>query len=131
MPPGHPVTEYWGLVTEALARLGVNLISTLLLDSMMRDAGFVNVRTRIFALPVGPWPQDSWLKLIGLHWRTILLDGLQAVALGPLTRGLGWTQERVEVWLVEIRRSFLDERVHSLMPLHIICGQRPKGETRK
>jgi hypothetical protein len=28
--------------------------------------------------------------------------------------------------LVAVRGAYIDERVHSYMPLHIICGQKPE-----
>ncbi|KAG9243417.1 S-adenosyl-L-methionine-dependent methyltransferase [Calycina marina] len=125
MPENHPVTEYWSLVIQALAVLGVDFNATLLLAGMMRDAGFVNVTTRIFHVPIGTWPKNKVLKMVGLYWRTILEIGLQPIAIGPLTRGLGWSREQVEVWLMEVRKAYKDKWVHSHMPLHIICGQKP------
>lgn len=125
MPPDHPVAQYWVLIHDALANLGVNFNATLLLENMMREAGFVNVSTRIFHVPIGTWPKNKVLKLVGLYWRTVLMDGLQPIALGPLTRGLKWSKEQVEVWLIEVRKAYMDAWVHSHMPLHIICGQKP------
>ncbi|KAH8591880.1 S-adenosyl-L-methionine-dependent methyltransferase [Bisporella sp. PMI_857] len=125
MPDKHPVTEYWALIIEALAALGVNFNATLLLADMMREAGFVNVTTRIFHIPIGAWPKNKVLKMVGLYWRTILEMGLQPIAIGPLTRGLKWSPEQVEVWLIEVRKAYMDSHVHSHMPLHIICGQKP------
>lgn len=127
MPPDHAVAQYWGLVIDALANLGVNFNATLLLEGMMREAGFVNVSTRTFHVPIGLWPKNKVLKMVGLYWRTILIDGLLPIALGPLTRGLGWSKEQVEVWLIEVRKAYMEGWVHSHMPLHIICGQKPGG----
>ena len=95
------------------------------LADMMRDAGFVNVTTRIFHVPIGVWPRNKVLKLVGLYWRTILMDGLEPIALGPMTRGLKWKREEVDVFLVEVRKAYMDSWVHSHMPLHIVCGQKP------
>ncbi|RDW66668.1 methyltransferase-containing protein [Coleophoma crateriformis] len=125
MPPDHPVCQYWHLITEALAKLNVNFNATLLLEGIMRDSGFVNVHTRIFHVPIGLWPRNKVLKKVGLYWRTVLIDGLEPIALAPLTRGLGWSKEQVEVWLIEVRKAYMDSWVHSHMPLYITCGQKP------
>jgi hypothetical protein len=125
MPALHPVREFWGNVTAGLAALKVNFDATLDLADMLRAAGFTNVTTRIFQVPIGPWAKNRVLKLVGLYWRTILMDGLQPIALGPLTRGLGWTREQVEVWLVGVRNAYLETGAHAHMPLHIICAQKP------
>ena len=91
MPSEYPVARYWGLLRDGLVSLGVNFDATLLLADMMRDAGFVNVATRIFYVPIGVWPKNKALKMVGLHWRAILVDGAQPMALWPLTRGLKWS----------------------------------------
>ena len=126
IPLDHPVARYWGLVRDGLANLGVDFDATLLLADMMRDAGFINVTTRIFHVPIGMWPKNKALKMVGLCWRTILFDGAQPIALGPLTRGLKWSREEVEMLLVDVRKAYMDERIHNYMPLHIICGQKYK-----
>jgi hypothetical protein len=128
MPDDHPVTKYWDLVAEGLGVLGVDFYMTTNLADKMRDAGYVNVTERIFHVPIGTWPKNKVLKTVGLYWRTILMDGLQPIALGPLTRGLKWTPEEVEVWLVEVRKAYMDAWVHSHMPLHIIYGQKPEED---
>ena len=71
-------------------------------------AGFVNVTTRIFHAPIGVWPKNKVLKLVGLYWRTVLIDGLQPIALGPMTRGLKWTKEEVDLWLEKVLLSYMD-----------------------
>lgn len=126
LPEKHPVAEYWGLIHQALSNLGVNFSATLLLADMMKEAGFINITTRTFQVPIGTWPKNKVLKMVGLYWRTILIMGLQPIAIGPMTRGLGWTKEQVEVWLIEVRKAYMDVWCHSHMPLYIICGQKPE-----
>jgi hypothetical protein len=130
MPSNHPVAEYWSLIIQALSVLGVDSNATLSLASLMVEAGFINVSTRIFHVPIGIWPKNKVLKAVGSYWRTILMDGLQPIALGPLTRGLKWTKEDVEIWLLEVRKAYMDTEVHTHMPLYIICGQKPEDEVR-
>ncbi|KAG0650174.1 Methyltransferase LAE1 [Hyphodiscus hymeniophilus] len=127
MPPDHPVTQYWAYIIEGLAQLGVNFNATLLLADMMREAGFVNVTTRIFHVPIGVWPRNKVLKMVGLYWRTILIDGLDPIATGPMTRGLKWKKEEVDVWLAHVRKAYMDSWVHAHMPLHVICAQKPEA----
>ncbi|CCU82865.1 unnamed protein product [Blumeria hordei] len=127
MPPSYAVIQYWSRIAEALAALGVNFNATLLLEGMLREAGFINVSCQVLHVPIGLWPKNRTLKLVGLYWRTILIDGLQPIALGPLTRGLHWSKEDVESWLVDVKKAYLDSSVHSHMPLYIVCGQKPPG----
>ncbi|KAK7426528.1 hypothetical protein QQZ08_006987 [Neonectria magnoliae] len=128
VPPEHPIAKYWQLVNDGLEALGVNFHAAAggHLAAMMRDAGFVNVTERVFHVPLGTWPKNKVLKTVGLYWRTILMDGMQAIALGPLTRGLGWDREQVELFLVDVRRAYTNNTMLMYMPCHIIYGQKPE-----
>ncbi|PNP55700.1 hypothetical protein THARTR1_04224 [Trichoderma harzianum] len=125
--PNHPVARFWKHVTDGLAALGIDLdaVSDRRLSDTMQQAGFTNVTERVLHVPIGTWPKNKVLKTVGLYWRTILLDGLQAIALGPLTRGLGWNRDQVELLLVEVRRAYFDNSQLMYMPFHVIYGQKP------
>lgn len=127
VPPEHPVAKFWTLITEGLDALGVDLEISAggNLPRKMEEAGFTNVTERVFHVPIGTWPKNKVLKTVGLYWRTILLDGLQAIALGPLTRGLRWNREQVEMFLMEVRRAYHDNTALMYMPLYIVYGQKP------
>lgn len=129
MPADHPVAQYWGLINEGLGNLGVNFHAAAdgRLADMMRDCGFVNVTERVLQVPIGTWAKNKVLKTVGLYWRTILVDGIQAIAMGPLTRGCGWTREQVELFLIEVRKAYQDNSMLAYMPLHIVYGQKPAG----
>ncbi|PNY25090.1 Phosphoethanolamine N-methyltransferase 1 [Tolypocladium capitatum] len=129
VPPGHGVAQFWARVNEGLNTLGVDLNTAAggLLGGWMREAGFTNVTERVFHVPIGTWPKNKVLKTVGLYWRTILLDGIQAIAMGPLTRGLHWNRDQVEVFLMDVRRAYHDNSVLMYMPLHIIYAQRPEN----
>ncbi|EAQ89710.1 hypothetical protein CHGG_06329 [Chaetomium globosum CBS 148.51] len=129
VPPDHPVARYWALIDEGLGKLGINFHSAAdgRLAAMMRDVGFVNVTERVLQIPVGTWAKNKVLKTVGLYWRTILIDGIQAIALGPLTRGCGWSREQVELFLIEVRKGYHDNSLLAYMPLHIVYGQKPEG----
>lgn len=129
MPPDHSVARYWDLIASGLGNLGVDFHYTLQLANRMREAGFINVTERIFHVPIGMWPKNKVLKGVGLYWRTILVDGLAPIALGPLSRGLKWNRQEIDSMLAETKKGYMDQDVHSYMPLHIVYGQRPEDDT--
>jgi len=128
MPPDHPVAQYWSLITEGLRNLGIDFHAAAggRLAAKMREAGYVNVTERVLQIPIGTWPKNKVLKTVGLYWRIILMDGIQAIALGPLTRGLKWSREQVELFLIQVRRAYHDNSCLMYMPLHIVYGQKPE-----
>lgn len=125
LPADLPLVQFWDLVAQGLDNLGVDFKRTLSLASMVRDCGYANVTERVFHVPIGTWPKNRTLKECGLYWKTVLMEGLSPIALGPLTRGLGWTQVQVEAFLVGVRQCMREGKDNAFMPMHIIYAQRP------
>ncbi|ORY60583.1 S-adenosyl-L-methionine-dependent methyltransferase [Pseudomassariella vexata] len=127
MGADHPVYEYWKHIGDGLAALGVHFEFSGhgQIADLMRRCGYINVTERVFHVPIGTWPKNRKLKSVGLYWKTILLDGVQAIALGPMMRGLRWPRERVEIFLVAVRRAYHDNSCLMYMPLVCVYGQKP------
>ena len=125
MASDDPMVKYWDLVAEGLEPLGVNFRLAPQLASMMRAAGFTNVTERVFFTPIGPWPRNRALKEVGLYWRAVLMEGLEAIALAPLVKGLRWRKEEVEVFCASVRKAYLDRSTHAYMPFYVVYGQKP------
>jgi len=125
MEPDNPMVQYWDYVAKGLKELGVDFRLAPRLAQKMRDAGFINVTERVFFTPIGPWPRNRALKEVGLYWRAVLLEGVEAIALGPMTRGLGWRREEVEVFIAGVRKAYIDRSTHAYMPFYVIYGQKP------
>jgi hypothetical protein len=43
--------------------------------------------------------------------------GLSGLSMALFTRGLGWTKEELEVFLVEVRKSMKDKSIHGYYPM--------------
>ena len=125
LPTDLPLVQFWDLVAQGLDNLGVDFKRTLSLASMVRDCGYANVTERVFHVPIGTWPKNRTLKECGLYWKTVLMEGLSPIALGPFTRGLGWSQAEVEAFLVGVRQCMKEGKDNAFMPMHIIYAQRP------
>ncbi|KAI1392311.1 S-adenosyl-L-methionine-dependent methyltransferase [Hypoxylon trugodes] len=128
LPEDHPVAQYWRYVDEGLENLGINfrLSNEGRIAALMRQCGYINVTERVFHVPIGTWPKNKTLKSVGLYWKTILLDGIQAIALGPMTRGLHWGREQVETFLVSVRKGYHDNSMLLYMPFICVYGQKPE-----
>jgi hypothetical protein len=92
--------------------------------------GFTNIHHEVFKIPIGTWPKNKTLKTVGLYMRTAVLDRLDAMSFGPLCRGLGWSKEEVQVYLVDVRKCLMDNTVHSYFPFHVSYRQKPENETK-
>ena len=71
----------------------------------MENAGFQKVRVQEFQIPIGAWPTDLKLKEVGKSQLVAMLDGIEALALALWTRYLGWTEEKVQVYLASVRHE--------------------------
>lgn len=49
---------------------------------------------------------------------------LSGIAMGPLTRGLGWSKEQVELLLPSVRKDLNDLSIHTYYSLHVVYGQK-------
>lgn len=127
MTPDHPLAQYWQLIDRGLGNLGVQFhaVANGRMKSLLEECGFINVQEMVMHIPIGTWPRNKVLKNVGLYWRAILDGGIQAIALGPLTRGLGWSREQVELFLIKVRKAYYDNTIQAYMPYHIIYGQKP------
>jgi hypothetical protein len=52
-------------------------------------------------------------------------QSLIGICMGPLTRGLGWSRDQVELYLPGVRRDLNNMSVHTYYSLHVITAQKP------
>ena len=115
--------EFVRLLREAFAKFGFDLHGQQRIEAIVRAAGFAGVADHVYKVPIGAWPLDPVLKA-GLYNKAIVLDFFSAVK-APFTRGLGWSPADVDAFLVGVRESILDPRIHAYYTLHMVIGQKP------
>ena len=96
---------------------------------LMEDAGFVDVVEVVHKWPTNSWPKDPEYKEIGAWQLENNLQGLQGWSMAPLTRGLGWSSEDVEVFMIEVRNDLKNRKIHAYWPIHFIYGRKPDNRT--
>lgn len=117
-------TEY---LKDAFAVFGIQLLAMEKNKSLLESAGFVNVTETVYKIPIGPWPKDQHLKTVGIYNRAGILDAIGGIGVGPFTRGLKWTPEEFETFMVGVRKSLSDPTVHAYFTYHAVYGQKPVG----
>lgn len=85
--------------------------------TMMLEAGFQNVKEDIYKWPINGWPEDKKEKTLGIWQCANFLDGLQAFTLATFHRVLGWPQEKVEVFLADVRKDIKNKNIHAYFPM--------------
>lgn len=110
---------------DGMAALGNDLNGATKLVIEMNIAGFLDVTETRLKCPIGIWPKDRTLRMAGFYRRTAIMDGLNGLANRSYVKGLKWSREAIEVFLVDVRKSLMDTSKHAYFPLHIIYGQKP------
>ncbi|KAH8655416.1 S-adenosyl-L-methionine-dependent methyltransferase [Xylariales sp. PMI_506] len=84
--PGDAYQRWADGCTRGAATIGRDLHCVLKYKQWLEEIGFVDVTERKFLLPVGPWPEDPTMKMIGKYNLQNCLEGI---------RGAGWKMLRL------------------------------------
>lgn len=101
-------------MVEAAKRSGRPIDVAPRFTKILEDAGFIAVTEETRPVPIGGWPRDPTLKLIGRIVGGMLTDNLEGISSALFTRNLKWTEEEMRVYLARVRK---DLRVHDMMAL--------------
>ena len=83
----------------------------------MAAAGFEDVVVKNYLVPTNAWPQDRKMKSLGRYMMMNLLEGIEAFTLQLWTQQLGWSTERIQLFLTEVRKDIMNKKIHSATPL--------------
>ncbi|KND92589.1 hypothetical protein TOPH_02811, partial [Tolypocladium ophioglossoides CBS 100239] len=112
-------------MVEAAKRSGRPIDVAPRFTKILEDAGFIAVTEETRPVPIGGWPRDPTLKLIGRIVGEMLTDNLEGISSALFTRNLKWTEEEMRVYLARVRK---DLRVHDMMALsraYVVWGRKP------
>lgn len=126
MGPDYGFAEWTQTQDKAAMNLGRPLRIANKLKRWYEQAGFVDVHEEMFKLPINSWPKDPQMKMLGRFNETNLLDGLQAFSLQLFQKGLGWTKDEIEVYLVHVRKALSDRNVHAYHKIYVVWGRKPE-----
>lgn len=119
------VASHWKLYAEIASRMGRNLQAPLSWPTWLQDAGFTNVQSEDFEWPMGArkGEKDERMRKVGEISGQNYLTGLRGFNVGFFTRGAGWSEEKVDEYLVEVTKAIQENPGESVMPLKVVWGQ--------
>ncbi|EZF26553.1 hypothetical protein H100_01302 [Trichophyton rubrum MR850] len=103
-------------VKEAFIEMGINANPGAECSSWLKDAGFTNITTQKYKVPLGTWPKDKHLKTVGAYNLLQHTEGLGGIANLPLIKK-GWQPEEIEVLLSKTREDLRNRSIHSYFNL--------------
>ncbi|KAM0548531.1 hypothetical protein ACHAPJ_009854 [Fusarium lateritium] len=95
-------------------------------EEYMREAGFTDLVTKSWKLPVGAWPQDKKLKQVGLYNGAFIDTSIDGFAIFPIGEVLGWSKEEVTVLVSHMRKALKEPRTLPYYTAHMVYGRRPE-----
>ncbi|KAJ3545024.1 hypothetical protein NM208_g2720 [Fusarium decemcellulare] len=113
------------LFDEAAENIGRSFARTDKFKDIMTEVGFIDVVETRFKWPSNQWPKDPKYKELGAWNNENAKSALEALTLAPFTRGLGWTREQVDDYLVDLKRDFNDPKIHAYWPICAVYGRKP------
>ncbi|ELR10711.1 hypothetical protein GMDG_04969 [Pseudogymnoascus destructans 20631-21] len=119
------VLQWQQLVDEATVKFGKKLNMADTIKQRFINAGFEDVREDVYQVPIGPWPLDRRLKILGLYQLEQMCDSVEAFTLAPLTRILKWSHEETQVLMAKIRSDLRNKKNHLYIAFHFVYGRKP------
>ncbi|KAK0620147.1 S-adenosyl-L-methionine-dependent methyltransferase [Immersiella caudata] len=120
----YPIAQLFDRITEAWGTFGADLRVGPKLEDMLRTAGFVNVETRAYKIPIGSWPHDTKGRELGLSFRVVIQMALSALC-GAIATVEGWSEEDRNVLTARCDEALEDNSVHAYMHCYFVVGQKP------
>ncbi|KAF3479485.1 uncharacterized protein GIQ15_06461 [Arthroderma uncinatum] len=113
-------------VKNAFVEMGITSNPGAECGGWLKDAGFINVTTEKFKVPLGTWPKDKHLKVVGAYNVLQHTEGLGGIANLPLIKK-GWSPEEIQVLLAKAREDLRNRSIHAYFNFYVVHGQKPGG----
>ena len=103
--PDNYVKHWHNEIISACNDFGVTPCPALIIKDIVTATGFVSMQEKVFQVPVGAWPKDKKLKMIGRFYGATLYEGAPAMSLRLLTQLRGWGTDEVNVLNARFRED--------------------------
>ncbi|KAK3045311.1 hypothetical protein LTS18_014060 [Coniosporium uncinatum] len=112
-PPDHTFSVWSKIMIDAGEIFGKTFQIADQCENYIREAGFEEIVSYRWKLPVGGWSSDPKLKELG-RWNYLHCEtGAEGWGLFLLTRVLNWSLEEAQVLIAKFRLALKDRKTHS------------------
>ncbi|KAI1028478.1 hypothetical protein LB503_002073 [Fusarium chuoi] len=123
----HTMYKWCRLLDEAAGKFNRSFERTTNFKDMLKEVGFVDVVETRYKWPTNHWPKDKKYKELG-QWNNVnAASALEALTMAPFTRGLGWSREELEVFLVQLRQDWNNPKIHAYWPICVTYAKKPEA----
>ncbi|KAJ4019588.1 hypothetical protein NW766_003326 [Fusarium irregulare] len=115
------------LLDEAAAKFNRSFERTSNFKDLLQEVGFVDVVETRYKWPTNGWPKDKKYKELGLWNNANASSALEALTMAPFTRGLGWSREEVDAFLVKLKSDWNNPKIHAYWPICVTYAKKPEA----
>jgi SAM-dependent methyltransferase len=90
------------------------------------EAGFEEIHTVDYKIPVGDWPKDPKLREVGKYVRACLENDLEGYTLMMWKDVLQWPKDEYQMFLLSLRKAIKNPKIHSYMKVRYVYGRKPQ-----
>jgi trans-aconitate methyltransferase len=112
--------EWYEYLDGATSRIHKRLEYPQNLRELLTNAGFVDIEEEVIRLPLNEWPEDESQKFIGRWYNLGLIQALEALTLGPLSRSYEWPLENIRQLLTAVKPHICSRRVRAYNELCVL-----------
>ncbi|KAK4204137.1 S-adenosyl-L-methionine-dependent methyltransferase, partial [Triangularia verruculosa] len=95
------------------------------LQTLMTEAGFVEVESRLITLPLSGWSSDPRDREIGAANRANVHRLLSALAMYPFSQGLGMSNTDIQLLVAQARSEADNPAFKAYFPMYVCIGRKP------
>ncbi|KAJ4258044.1 hypothetical protein NW762_008184 [Fusarium torreyae] len=91
----------------------------------MIDAGFEDVKERVYRIPIGPWAKDPTLKELGRYELTHMQMSVESHTPALFTRVWNYSKDQAMVMMEGVKREFRSRELRLITSYRFITGRKP------
>ncbi|CCC05686.1 hypothetical protein SMACR_09804 [Sordaria macrospora] len=118
----------WSKVWQEAARLTgypVDLIEKNRMEEGMKAAGFTNIVSKDYPIPLSPWPKDPKQKERGLFFHALWAPDLEGYVQHTFGNVMGWTKEEMKIYIQHLRAELRNPDLHGQIIFRSVYAQKP------
>lgn len=111
--PYNPIGQWYDWLSDATQRASRPIAYQHGTRQLLQAQGFVDIEETIIRLPLNSWPADAPSKEIGRWYNLGMVEGLEALSLGPFTRVYRWPADDVRRLVQEVKSQMCSKKIHA------------------
>ncbi|KAH6876611.1 S-adenosyl-L-methionine-dependent methyltransferase [Thelonectria olida] len=120
--PDSSLSKFFDTAETAVKEFGMKFRAGENLREPLEQAGFVNVSCKVLKVPIGTWPKDKKMALIGLYCRNAVSDMFGAMAAKPFRKVMDPVE--IEMFLAAARKDLANPNMHAYEKYYFWMGQK-------